>query len=389
MEQLYRCSRSGKTAFLIKGLGPERDSAERELIEARFVLPFSGRAVWAANINRWQPWFLLVRNADGRACAGVGIEQVLTRAMPGYRILRLRRFGNNLPIDLCGIVLNSLNELVRKHPRILRIQVQVLSRDKRGEIAGILARLGYRELEFPTVYRHTLVIDLNPTEEEIFAKFSDSGRNKIRKTIRKMGQSVAITDQIYANRLMELQNEALHRTRGQIAGENWCGVLKLSQESPESSQVFGLFLGEDKSPENLAAFGWVCNHGDHGEYRAAGSTRRTDVKIPYGYLVAWDMIRWAKATGAEWFDMGGVTVGEGDESALEGISNFKRSFSREFAEVGAEWIIEPHPMRARIADAVSVGAHRSRVWLAKIGHRRNSAGLNPGCPPGPAHAPRT
>jgi hypothetical protein len=365
MEQVYRCNRSGMTVSLIRGLGTEREIAERELAAAGIHIPLSDRGVWAAHLNRWEPWFLLVADADGLARAGMGIDQVLTRAMPGYRILRVRRFGDNLPADICEVVLNALNDLMRKFPRILRVQVQVFSREKRSQVGGMLMGIGFRELSPPTVYRHTLVIDLKPTEDEIFATFNDSGRNKIRKTIRKSGQSVVITDPVYADRLKELQQEALDRTGGHIAGEDWDAVLKLSRERPELSQVFGLFLGEDKSPENLTAFGWVCNHGDHGEYRAAGSTRRADVKIPFGYLVAWDMIRWAKATGADWFDMGGVTVGDGDEAALEGISNFKKSFSRQVAEVGAEWIFEPRPLRARIADAISDRAHRLREWIAK------------------------
>jgi lipid II:glycine glycyltransferase (peptidoglycan interpeptide bridge formation enzyme) len=353
------------TVSLIRGLGAERDNAERELADAGFLFPLSYRAIWAANLSRWEPWFLLVSDAHGRACAGVGIEQVLTRAMPGYRILRVRRFGDKLPNDVCSVVLDGLSNLARKLPRILRVQVQIFSREKRGEIAAMLARLGYRELSPPTVYRHTLVIDLKPSEEEIFAKINTSGRQNIRKTMKNSLKSVTVHDPIYANRLKELQQEALQRTGGHIAGEDWRAVLKLSQERPELSQVFGLFVGEDKSPENMAAFGWVCNHGDHGEYRAAGSTRRSDVKISYGYLVVWDMIRWAKATGADWFDMGGVTVGEGDAGALEGISNFKKSFSREVAEVGAEWILEPRPLQARIADAASEGAQRLRRWMAR------------------------
>ncbi len=362
MEQLYRCGASGTSVFLIRGLGSERDEAEREVIGAGIFLPISHRAVWAANLYHLEPWFLLVRDANGRVCGGAAIEQSATRAMPGHKILRLRRTGGNLNGHVFNAMLAGIKVLSHDFPRILRVQVHVFSRNRLEEIGQTLAGYGYRELLPPTVYRHTLVIDLKPSEEEIFAKINTSGRQNIRKSVKNSLKSIAIHDHKYADRLKELQKEALHRTGGQIAGEDWRAVLKLSQERPDLSRVFGLFLGEDELPENMAAFGWVCNHGDHGEYRAAGSTRRADVKIPYGYLVVWDMIRWAKATGADWFDMGGVTVGEGDEAALEGISNFKKSFSRDVAEVGAEWIFEPHPLQARIADAVSEGVQRLRRW---------------------------
>lgn len=365
MEAIYRCNKSGMTVDLIRGLGGERDDAEQKTVAAGIPLPISHRAVWAANFYLAEPWFLLVRNADDRVCGGVAVEQVLTRAMPGFSILRLRRFGANLSVDVCNVVLEALNCLVRNSPKVLRVQACVFTRENRDELGKVLAALGYREIVPPSNYRHTLVIDLKPGEEEIFASFSTSGRNNIRKTTKKSGQSIVISDPAYADRMKELQQEALERTQGRIASEDWRAVLKLSKERPDISQVFGLFLGEDKSPENMMAFGWVCSHGDHAEYRAGGSTRREDLKIPFGYLVTWDMIRWAKANGAEWFDMGGVTFAEGGTDALEGISNFKKSFSKQIAEVGAEWIFEPRPMQARLADTVSVVARRLRSLMSK------------------------
>jgi hypothetical protein len=364
MESLYQCSTSGLSVYLIRGLGCERDEAEQEVIEAGVPLPIFHRRVWAANFGRMEPWFLVVRDAEGHICGGLAIEQAVTRAMPGHRILRLRRCGGNLPRDVFKVILEGLGVLVQGSPKILRVHAQVLSLGRCAEVCEVLAEHGFRELLPPTVYRHTLVMDLSPSEEEIFAKINESGRNKIRKTARKSGQSVVITDSAYADRIGELQQAALTRTSGHTDSEDWRAVLKISEQRPDLSQVFGLFIGEDKSPENMAAFGWVCNHGDSAEYRAAGSTRRTDVKIPFGYLVAWDMIRWAKANGAKWFDFGGVTLEEGDDP-LKGISDFKRSFSREVAEVGAEWVYEPSPIKAKIAEAISKGAQRARHLLRK------------------------
>ena len=348
------------TVYLIRGLGPDRVRAEQEVASAGIPLPISHRAAWAENFYRNEPWFLLVKDAQGSTCAGAAIEQVRTRSMPGFRILRLRRFGEKVPQEVCAVILDALNSLVNTTPRVLRVHVGVFSRNRRHEIGEALASRDYRELVPPNVYRHTLTLDLGPTEDEIFATVNGSGRNNIRKIIRASGNSQAITDPIYADRMRELQQAALDRTRGHIAGDDWRAVLKLSKDHPDLSQVYAKFFSEDTSPENMAAFGWVVRHGDHGEYRAAGSMRRADVKTPFGYVIVWDMIRWSKSVGAEWFDMGGVTVSQGDETNLEGISNFKKSFSRAIEEVGAEWIMEPSPLQARIADAVSKGAMRLR-----------------------------
>jgi len=174
-----------------------------------------------------------------------------------------------------------------------------------------------------------------------------------------------ITDPIYAERLSALQHEAFQRTGGDNASEDWTGILKMSEKYPDCSRVAGLFEGDDLSPEKMDAFLWVCSQGDNWQYRAAGSVRKGEVRIPYGYQLTWDMIRFAKAAGAEWFDMGGVTLSEGADAALEGISRFKRYFGREVAEVGAEWVLEPAPMRAKLATAISSGAKRLRTLKKK------------------------
>jgi lipid II:glycine glycyltransferase (peptidoglycan interpeptide bridge formation enzyme) len=180
-------------------------------------------------------------------------------------------------------------------------------------------------------------------------------------------RSIVITDPVYADRINELQQGALQRTGGHKPLQDWRSALKLSQEHPNLSCIVGLFQGEETTPENMGAFGWGLNHGDYVEQRAAGSTRQTDARIPYGYLVVWNLVQWAKSVGVQWFDMGGVTVAEGDENHLEGISRFKKYFSREVLEVGAEWILEPAPLRAKVATAISKGTDRVRVWKARKG----------------------
>src|SRR5207249_11101081 len=104
--------------------------------------------------------------------------------------------------------------------------------------------------------------------------------------------------------------------------------------------------------DTLLAFAWGCHHGDHAHYDAAASTRHTDLKLPLGYALAGDLIRWSKQNGATWFDFGGVTTGSrtcGDADPVGGISDFKRYFSKNIIEVGDEWVLEPRSIRAALA----------------------------------------
>ncbi len=367
MEFVHESTKSGMRAFLIRGLGTERSDAERELLEAGVPLALPHRAIWAANLSKWESWFLLVRDSSGRASAGFAIEVVRTRALPGHKILRLGRFGGSRPIEVCEVTLEALAELAKGTPRVLRMQVNVFSRDGRQAIGETLEKLGFHEIRPPSSYQHTLGIDLRPTEDKIQASFTRDARKRIKEAVEMSLRSVVITDPVYVDRINELQQGALQRTGGYKPLQDWQNILAVSQEHPNLSCVVGLFQGEETKPENMGAFGWGLNHGDYVEQRAAGSTRQTDARIPYGYLVVWNLAQWAKSIGAQWFDMGGVTVAEGDENHLEGISRFKRYFSREILEVGAEWVLEPAPLRARIAAAISNGTERMREWRAKRG----------------------
>jgi len=365
MQLIHQDSKTGLRVLLARGLGSERDSAEREVLEAGAALPLSHRAVWAARLQSSEPLFLLVRDAAGRACGGVAIEKVATRALPGHVILRIGKFGGSLPAAVCQAQLSAIAALARSIPRVLRVELNMSSRNGFEALSGTLTELGFREVRPPSSYRYTLVIDLRPAEEEIFASFGKTARKRIRETMKMSLRSVAISDPVYAQQLSELQQEALRRTGGHIGSVNWEGLLKLSGDHPELSGVFGLFLNEDLAPENMVAFACVCNHGDHAEYSLAGSRSRGEVKVPFGFLLMWDMVRWAKAVGAQWFDMGGVTVAGGDGTALEGISEFKRHFSHVVEEVGAEWQLEPAPVRAKIAAMVSNGARGMKRLISK------------------------
>lgn len=345
-------------ATLVYGLGEERIQAEKDLRDAGICLPLPQRAVWAENVNHTDPLFLLIRKPGGAAYSGLGFERIHPRSMPGHSILQVRMFGGNLPPECRKVTLDALRIVASTMKRVLRLKVNVFSRTDQEEITKLMRDLGYCELQTRSRYRHTLAIDLRPSEEEIFATISKQTRKKIRDAYKMSGHSVSLTDPIYAKRIEELQQESLSRTGGMIAQIHWEGVLKMSREYPDISRVLGAFVGDDISPDRMYAFGWACCHGDHVEHHSMGTSRPDGMKVPIGHMLVWDLVSWSKTTGAEWFDMGGVTLGNPGEEALEGISNFKRLFSDNVVEVGSEWILEPRPIRARIVDAISRSLRR-------------------------------
>jgi hypothetical protein len=234
--------------------------------------------------------------------------------------------------------------------------------DFRTAAGEVLTSFGFRRAA-PQLYERTLVVDLAPDEGTVFASFHSSTRRNI-KSITKLGLEIRpIADLSFAPRIADLLRESITRTGGAVQNPgtaDWATYIGFSQRHPDLARLVGLFRPDIAGPDSLLAFVWGCHHRDHVEYRYGGSTRNTGRRIPLLYGLVWDLIQWAKRTGALWFDMGGVTVdslGDGTNT-LGGISDFKRFFSRTMVTVGEEWVLEPRPLRARLERAISALAKR-------------------------------
>ena len=369
-ERLYLCNETGLEAFLLTGVGSDREQQERDLLEAGVHLPLPHSIAWARWIGGEASWFIGVRDSKGRGRGGFAINVSPSRSLPGHRLLRVTRLGPGLPGATLRVGLAGLAALAGRHSRILRITVNAFSRGSLGDIGATLSELGFREVRPPSSYRYTLVVDLSKDLAMTMAALHSSARRNIRRVQTAPVDVRSITETGMAPRVAELQNLALRRTGANDTNIDWVARINLSRARPDLSNLLGLFHREMEGPESLVAFAWGCHHGDHADYRSGGSARLAGPRIPLAYGLMWELISWAKRRGATWFDLGGTTIAssadeEDAEGALEGISQFKRSFSRDLAEVGAEWQLEPHPLRARLARAVSGAASWLRDRAAK------------------------
>lgn len=359
-ERLYLCKETGLEAYLLRSVSNKREQCEGNLLEAGLHLPLDHRVAWARETGGAPSWFIGVRDERGRDLGGFAIDISPSRALPGHRLLRVARLGPGLPGPTLRVGLAGLAQLSRRRARILRISVNAFSRDSLREVGAALSELRFQEVRPPSSYRYTLILDLSKDLATVMAGLHSTARRNIRSTEKAPVDIRAITETHWASRVAELQNLALQRTGAHHRNMDWVSRINLSRARPDLSTLVGLFRREKEGPESLVAFAWGCHHGDHAEYRAGGSARLTDLRLSLAYGPLWEVISWAKRRGATWFDLGGTTMPESPESdaegALGGISQFKGYFSREIAEVGAEWRLEPHPARARLARSISGAA---------------------------------
>jgi hypothetical protein len=263
----------------------------------------------------------------------------------------------------------AVERLARGHRRVLRLHVEIFSPDSgaRESLDRQLLSRGFQPVADPKRYPRTLALDLGPTEDELLRAMDGGTRRKVRAVGRRPLAVRPIDDPTWAARMASIHAETMGRTGGASRGPGYFArTVRFAAAHPGLSHLVGLFRTDAAGPQSLLGFAWGCRHGDSVQYDAAACTRRSDLNVPMGYPLMWELIVWARRQGAQWFDFGGITIGShGSADRLGGISDFKRHFTDQVLEVGGEWVLEPRPARAKVAGLVSAGA----AWWAR---RRSS-----------------
>lgn len=344
------------TFTLLRGLGPERALWEWRILACGLHLPMADHAEWA-RVTGLSTWFLGVEGIDGECLGGCAIQVHPSRALSGYRILRVERFGGSVAAAAWEPTLLALATVGERTPRILRLYVELFALEA-GKLPALslgARRAGLLPSPHPRCYGTTALVDLTPAISAVFEGFHKTARQNIRAAGKYPVKVSSIDDQRLVPRMNELLRETLARTGGGFESQPWSEILEFSRVRPDRSRVVGLFRTDKGDPNLLLAFAWGRFHGDHVQYATAASTRSADLKVPMAYPLAWDLIQWAHQQAARHFDFGGLSEGShGSADPLGGISDFKRYFKGEPARVGDEWMLEPSRVAAGIARS---GAH--------------------------------
>jgi hypothetical protein len=222
----------------------------------------------------------------------------------------------------------------------------------------------------PRFYLGTLILDIAPPEDAIFADLHPTARRHVRAVAKNPVTVGPVSDPAQGPRLETLIQESFGRSGGSPPDHDWANLIRFSRSHPGLSRIVGLYEEGRAEEDSLLAFAWGCFHGDHAHYAAAGSTRDTELNMPLTYGLVWDLILWAKLQGAVFFDLGGITsLRPGPGDPREGIARFKRSFSTRFTKVGAEVFLEPNPLAGSLVRTVGSGARAVTRWLGKARRR--------------------
>lgn len=352
VQSAHGTDRTGYVVRLFSASDGRRLEWEAALDARGASIGLRDRAAWRSVDPAAGAVFGVVVDATGRPCLGFGAGMGRSRAYPGFGIVRVERFGGSSSPAAAQVAIRQLTRWVRRN-RVLRLHVEVhsMSATLRDAIGTECRRLGFRRSPMRS-YARTVLVDLLPEPESIFAGLHATARRHIRAVEKKPVAIRVIDDTRYAKRMNALIRESFERTGARSKRHRFADLIRFARCHPHHARVVGLFRTDLDGPDALLAFAAGYCHGIQTEYGVAGGTRRSDLKLPLMYGLAWDLILWGRSQGSRWFDFGGVVDAESG-SAMGGIADFKRYFAKNSVEVGEEWVYEPHPMRSAVARHVT------------------------------------
>jgi lipid II:glycine glycyltransferase (peptidoglycan interpeptide bridge formation enzyme) len=194
--------------------------------------------------------------------------------------------------------------------------------------------------------RHTLWMDLRPSEEEILGQMKPKGRYNIRLAGRK---GVRVVEDASPEGMRDFL--ALYRLtfdRHGLRGHSEEYMANLAERV--FPQGHGSIFFAEYGGERLAT-ALVLYCGNTTTYKYGGSsTAHRNVMAPY--LLHFEIMRKAKAAGFRWYDFYGISPPDKPDDRWASFSTFKRKFGgREMAFV---------PAQDHVYDPKAFGAYRRR-----------------------------
>jgi len=327
---------------------------EAAAAESGVPLAFSDLELWHAVGLGPGSTLCAIHDEQEKLVGGFAVQRWPSRALPGHCILRLERLGESIPEGAERATVGAVLALARRAPRVLRVVAELHDRDaaRRARMAGALRAAGFYRKDQLRMYDRTLAIDLQRGDQTLLDSFSTRARREIRRAERFPLSVITIEDNALVPQLEEIHRQTYARTGGRASAQPWTRLVAAAREVPDRLRIFGVML-TDAGTARLVSFALVLRHGTFAVYHTAGSTRLANRRIPLAYPAIWALMRWARNTGATWFDFGGLTRGtsESEGDPVGGVSEFKRNFGGEELVIGEDWQFDAAPLRQRLVQA--------------------------------------
>ena len=227
-------------------------------------------------------------------------------------------------------------------------------------VASMLKRWGWRPSPEQIQFRNTMIIDLDPSEDELLTAMKQKTRYNVRLagrrgvTVRPGGQDdLDLLSRMYAATAVRdgftIRSQDYYRLLwGRFMQAGWAQPLIAEVEGQPVAAVI---------PFHYAMTAWYL-------YGMSFDTHRD--KMP-NHLLQWEAIRWAKQLGCQRYDLWGAPDRFDPSDPLWGVYRFKDGFPARVVRTLGAWDYAPDPVRYQLYHRLLPPALSFMRW---VGHRQ-------------------
>jgi lipid II:glycine glycyltransferase (peptidoglycan interpeptide bridge formation enzyme) len=211
--------------------------------------------------------------------------------------------------------------------------------DKGGQVVmSELKRRGWLYSSDQIQFKNTVLIDLNPSEEELLAQMKQKTRYNIRLAEKK-GVNLRVGNQEDLGMLYKMYAETSIRDGFVIRDEDYYKTvwnLFMKAGSPACVPLIA-----DVNGEPVAAI-FVFYFAERAYYVYGMSRDKHREKMPT-YLLQWEAIKRAKAMGCRVYDLWGAPDVLDESDSMWGVYRFKEGLGGKVVRTLGAWDFAPHP----------------------------------------------
>ena len=215
--------------------------------------------------------------------------------------------------------------------------------DANGQLVmNELKRRGWEYASDQIQFKNTVLIDLNPTEEEMLARMKQKTRYNIRLAEKKP-VSLRVGTEGDLSMLYKMYAETSVRDGFVIRDENYYKIvweLFMSGEQSEIPHAEPLIAEVDGEPVAAIFVFYFAGRA----YYVYGMSRNVHREKMPTYLLQWEAMKRAKAKGCVAYDLGGAPEVCDESDSMWGVYRFKEGLGGQVVRTLGAWDFAPSPL---------------------------------------------
>ena len=219
--------------------------------------------------------------------------------------------------ELVKKAMNRIREIAKEnHCVFVRIRPQL---ERTPENLKLLKSLGLKPSPMHLAAEHTVIIDLNRTEEELLADMRRQTRYEVKRA-EKQEITVKTNNSEKTFREFHTVQAETAKRKGFIPPS--LDMLLAERKGLGEHATIYIASTAEKAP---IAYGLIVTCGKEADYYEAASTE-LNYRLPGAYALIWQVIKDTKAAGYERLNLWGIAPPNQPHHRYAGVTTFKTGF---------------------------------------------------------------